>query len=141
MYTLHHIYGWTLINHETICNDPIVIRVSFVKDTPGLPGASVSAQGNTLSEAVDKCRALVRSMEGVTSDSKLQLTYSIRARGWAVGVHNDYRSNGVPSTFWMFTKGDFCVRGEGPNDEIALAIVRREIERVEATYGLAKETT
>jgi hypothetical protein len=47
----------------------------------------------------------------------------IRAMGWAVAVHNDYRLNGEAMTFWLFTKGDRCVKGEGRTDADALAIV------------------
>lgn len=135
MYTLHQIIGWRLINHETINSRPIVIRVSFVKDVPGLPGASVSGEGETLTDAVANCRTLIRSMEQRsmedTPERKVSLTQEIRAKGWAVGVHNDYRLHGVPCTFWLFTKGNLCVKGEGPTDEEALNKVREEIERIE----------
>lgn len=46
-----------------------------------------------------------------------------RALGWAVAIHNDYRLNGEPHTFWLFTKGDRCVKGEGRTDAEALAQV------------------
>lgn len=51
----------------------------------------------------------------------------IRTLGWSVAVHNDYRVNGKPFTFWLFTKGDRCVKGEGPTDAIALDIVRTQL--------------
>jgi hypothetical protein len=44
-----------------------------------------------------------------------------RANGWAVAVHNDYRLNGEPHTFWLFTRGDRFVKGEGRSDAEALA--------------------
>ncbi|MGR0185487.1 hypothetical protein [Azospirillum aestuarii] len=49
----------------------------------------------------------------------------IRAAGWAVAVHNDYRLHGQPNTFWLFTKGDRAVKGEGLTDAEALDEVRR----------------
>jgi hypothetical protein len=48
----------------------------------------------------------------------------IRAAGWAVAVHNDYRLNGVAHTFWLFTKVDRCVKGEGLTDADALNQIR-----------------
>lgn len=51
----------------------------------------------------------------------------IRALGWSVAVHNDYRLNGVAHTFWLFTKGDRALRGEGLTDAQALNAVRAEI--------------
>lgn len=51
----------------------------------------------------------------------------IRALGWAVAVHNDYRLNGIPHTFWLFTKGNLCIKGEGLTDAEALNIVRQQI--------------
>ena len=52
----------------------------------------------------------------------------IRARGWMVAVHNDYRLNGELYTFWLFTKGDRAVKGEGKCDAEALNEVRRRLE-------------
>lgn len=52
----------------------------------------------------------------------------IRAKGWMVAVHNDYRLNGVFHTFWLFTKGSVCAQGEGLNDAEALDIVRQKIQ-------------
>ena len=59
----------------------------------------------------------------------------IRAVGWAVAVHNDYRQHGVAMTFWLFTRADpeptgdgdghgRYARGEGPTDADALNAVR-----------------
>lgn len=48
----------------------------------------------------------------------------IRAQGWAVAVHNDYRLGGVPHTFWLFTKGDKAIKGEGRTDAEALGQIR-----------------
>lgn len=48
----------------------------------------------------------------------------IRALGWAVAVHNDYRLDGVKHTFWLFTKSDRCMKGEGLTDAEALNEIR-----------------
>lgn len=52
----------------------------------------------------------------------------IRARGWVVAVHNDYKVNGEPYTFWLFTKGNLCAKGEGKTDLAALNEVRKVID-------------
>lgn len=51
----------------------------------------------------------------------------IRARGWTVAVHNDYRQDGKAYTFWLFTKGGLAIKGEGQSDAEALGQVRKEI--------------
>jgi hypothetical protein len=52
----------------------------------------------------------------------------IRARGWMVGVHNDYRQGGVLHTFWLFTKGNVAIKGEGRTDAEALNRVRAQLD-------------
>lgn len=62
----------------------------------------------------------------------------IRAAGWLVAVHNDYKIGGVPYTFWLFTKAGRAVKGKGKTDEEALRVVMEEIRRddfVELTMG------
>lgn len=49
----------------------------------------------------------------------------IRALGWSVAVHNDYRAEGKVHTFWLFTKEGQCVKGEGLTDAVAIEQVRR----------------
>ncbi len=51
----------------------------------------------------------------------------IRAQGWVVAVHNDYRLNGEPYTFWLFTKGERAIKGEGKTDAEALGQIRKKI--------------
>jgi hypothetical protein len=51
----------------------------------------------------------------------------LRAAGWAVAVHNDYRLNGEAHTFWLFTKDGRAVKGEGKTDAEALAQVREAV--------------
>ncbi len=51
----------------------------------------------------------------------------IRAAGWFVAVHNDYRLNGELWTFWLFTKDGRAVKGEGRTDAEALDQVREQI--------------
>lgn len=46
----------------------------------------------------------------------------IRALGWTVAVHNDYRLDGQRHTYWLFTKGDRCQQAECPVEHEALAL-------------------
>ena len=52
----------------------------------------------------------------------------LRAAGWMVAVHNDYRQDGKLMTFWLFTRDGFAVKGEGETDAEALARVQEQIE-------------
>jgi len=56
----------------------------------------------------------------------------IRAQGFSVAVHNDYRLDGVPHTFWLFVRGHYAVKGEGRTDREALNEVRRQLLTVSA---------
>lgn len=59
----------------------------------------------------------------------------IRAAGWTVAIHNDYRQDGFSHTFWLFTmkaeipgNGDgWYVMGEGRTDAEALDVVRDKL--------------
>lgn len=54
----------------------------------------------------------------------------LRAAGWSVAVHNDYRLNGEPHTFWLFTHPDGrWIKGEGRTDAEALAACRAALPR------------
>lgn len=56
---------------------------------------------------------------------------ALRARGWMVAVHNDYRLNGTRFTFWLMSKGMFCAMGEGLTDADAIEELRFAVDRVE----------
>ncbi|WP_428988192.1 hypothetical protein [Methylocapsa aurea] len=56
----------------------------------------------------------------------------LRARGWTVAVHNDYRLDGVPHTFWLLTSGTRCVKGEARSDAVALNLCRAAIDKIDA---------
>jgi hypothetical protein len=55
----------------------------------------------------------------------------LRCDGWSVAVHNDYRQDGKDYTFWLLTKGNVAVKGEGRNDAEALDIVRKKVWVIE----------
>ena len=52
----------------------------------------------------------------------------LRAAGWMVAVHNDYRQDGKLMTFWLFVRDRVAVKGEGETDDEALAQVFRQTE-------------
>lgn len=57
----------------------------------------------------------------------------LRNWGWSVAVHNDYQLNGEPMTFWLFTKDNLCIKGEGLTDTEALLQAKEralELEKV-----------
>lgn len=60
------------------------------------------------------------SREGRGVKSVPAMLAALRADGWMVGVHNDYRLAGRHHTFWLWTKGDRCMKGEGHSDAEAL---------------------
>ena len=61
----------------------------------------------------------------------------MRDNGWSVAVHNDYRLKGEFYTFWLFTNGDRCVKGEGPSDLVALTeIVEKLVARGRERMGV-----
>lgn len=60
-------------------------------------------------------------------DLSFSLLSEIRSKGWRVAIHNDYRLNMEFYTFWLFTKGEKAIKGEGTTDLEALQQVRDRI--------------
>ena len=52
----------------------------------------------------------------------------LRVDGWTVAAHYDYYLEGVPHTFWLFTKVYngvlIAAKGEAKTDEVALREIR-----------------
>jgi hypothetical protein len=59
----------------------------------------------------------------------------LRAAGWMVACHNDYRLAGERFTFWLFTRGAVAVKGEGRTDAEALNQVREKVRELEETLN------
>ncbi len=55
----------------------------------------------------------------------------IRAKGWMVAGHHDYRRDGEFWTSWLFVKVGHAIRGEGRTDAEALGRVRAQIAELE----------
>ena len=64
----------------------------------------------------------------------MEMLDGLRRDGWMVAVHNDYRLGGLFHTFWLFTKGDFCIKGEGATDYHALSQVVQAAESMSSKY-------
>lgn len=53
----------------------------------------------------------------------------LRAAGWSVAVHNDYKQNGQTYTFWLVTHPDGrYLKGEGTTDAEALGQIRARLK-------------
>ncbi len=61
----------------------------------------------------------------------------LRQKGWVVAVHNDYKQNGTLKTFWLFTKGNRCAKGEGTDVE-AFTQILKEVEEQERDEAFIK---
>lgn len=60
---------------------------------------------------------------------------ALREAGWSVAVHNDYRINGEPHTFWLWTHPNGrWIKGEGRTDADALAQCRAALQ-AESPHG------
>ena len=71
-----------------------------------------------LSMAKERLTNQVKALEGAIPDD-------LRADGWVVAVHNDYRQNDTPHTFWLLTHPDGrWIKGEGATDAEALTQCR-----------------
>lgn len=93
--------GWSVTRASArIVADAILVNMPTA--CQGTPGNGVDAELRALSEALA----------------------AIRALGWAVGVHNDYRLDGRSHTFWLFTKGDRCCQTECLVEDEAAALNR-----------------
>ena len=60
-----------------------------------------------------------------------EILHDLRRGGFMVAVHNDYRLDGVQHTFWLMTKGEIALKGEGKTDLEALQQIdarARELE-------------
>ncbi len=60
----------------------------------------------------------------------MKILDDLRAAGWTVAIHNDYRQQGKHRTFYLLTHSNgFWVKGEADSDQAALVACRDEIER------------
>ena len=92
---------------------------------------TISEQASSIIRERDEAIARAERAEG-------SLPEDIRNKGWAVAVHNDYRLNGEKHTFWLFTKGDFAIKGEGLTDAEALDAIRTSPAFFTLTDGARK---
>jgi hypothetical protein len=100
---------------ETFFQGAAIALVEEIVGVPLTPGATAHRVAKFKS-------ALLRAYDlGAAKEGKAD---DIRALGWTVAVHNDYRQNGEAHTFWLFTKNGRAIKGEGRTDAEALNQVR-----------------
>jgi len=78
---------------------------------------------------VGELKQLLAALERAEEVEKA-LPDDLRAKGWTVAVHNDYRQHGLHRTFWLLTNkesGSF-LKGEGMTDAVALDQIRAALE-------------
>lgn len=95
-------------------------------------GSPLASTGGSSTEPVD-VTAFPRLFDARDHLIMRHTPFDLRCLGWAVAVHNDYRLNGQHYTFWLLTKGDRCVKGEGATDLEALDSVRAQLRSQGAT--------
>ena len=67
-----------------------------------------------------------------------EIARKLRVDGWSVAVHNDYRLNGEPHTFWLWTHPNGrWIKGEGKTDAEALSECYTRISSLEASGEVA----
>ncbi len=88
------------------------------------PGDSMAFTASGL----EKLRIWVRQTPEPASDGVADRLAKLRAAGWMVAIHNDYRQGGKFMTFWLFTNGTGrWLKGEAATDAEALAEVCRVV--------------
>lgn len=91
-------------------------------------GKVSTEQRRLLDKADDDYRRLRdRNLELRDRAEAFSLLELLRREGWNVAVHNDYRLNNERKTFWLFTRGHQCFRGEGATDLEAIHQVSHAI--------------
>jgi hypothetical protein len=63
------------------------------------------------------------------------ILHDLRQGGWMVACHNDYKLEGRQLTFWLFTNGIYCAKGEGPTDYDALLNVQARVTELKKDMG------
>lgn len=106
------------------------LRARILRQWSHLKSYAECLDGLGLLAGLDRCRTAEHIREAfaeLSAQPQVASPDDIRAQGWAVAVHNDYRLDGVPHTFWLFTRDGVAVKGEGRTDAEALAQVRAAI--------------
>jgi len=77
-----------------------------------------------LSEAERQGERIEKAVTDALEAAGQYIPGDLRALGWSVATHNDYRQDGKFHTFWLLTKSGQCVKGEGESDAEALNQIR-----------------
>lgn len=123
----------TALNSEI--DEAVELRKQIIETAEEMFGHKVENSHPTILFGVACYRAGQASLHPasaapVTDETALSGVDQLRANGWTVAVHNDYRLNGKPYTFWLWTHPDGrYVKGEGLTDDEALRQVRAAIRQ------------
>ncbi len=83
-----------------------------------------------------------RSTLATPQPTETQTLDDLRAKGWMVAVHNDYRLNGKPYTFWLFTHpSGRWIKGEGETDAQAIADASSQIAQPTETQRIVARSS
>jgi hypothetical protein len=115
-------------------------------DTPGC-GRPIPVGGEGHPEICPACLDALRKRDDerakramLAENSRSVALAHLRAAGWSVAVHSDYRQNGEHFTFWLFThENRRWIKGEGRTDEEALQAAVNDSQRDDTRTGLFAE--
>lgn len=99
-------------------------------------GAEAARNALMLRARAEACELVAEKIRALPApvNAALDVLDAIRRDGWTVAVHNDYKLNDKPHTFWLLTKGERAVKGEGETDAQALGQIAQRLAE-EANHG------
>ena len=112
--------------HAFFANNEAKLRAWLLASNPLLGGVAPSDMWMD-AQGLDKLEKFVEAQLAENPPAAYDMLATLRAAGWMVAVHNDYRQNGKLMTFWLFTRHMLAVKGEGETDAEALARVNEQI--------------
>lgn len=118
-----------------------------------ISGARCLVDGGSMMPAAESyIRRLADALQSATAGRGVEdhsTPDDLRAEGWSVAVHNDYRVGNVRQTFWLLTHpSGRWVKGEGLTDEEALDQCRSlalqtpgRQEQSASEFGVSEQTS
>jgi hypothetical protein len=116
------------------CSEHSFIPMNEAEELRDKLEVAIDGDHRNIKEFRDALRTLLEQVDARDSCAYLSANRAanaedIRAQGWSVAVHNDYKIDGVSHTFWLFTKNGQAIKGEGRTDADALYEVRKLISK------------
>ena len=113
--------------HAFFAGDEAKLRAWLLTPNPLLGGVAPSDMWMD-ARGLAKLEKFVEAQLAENPPAAHDVLAKLRAAGWMVAVHNDYRQDGKLMTFWLFVRDGIAVKGEGATDDEALAQVFRQTE-------------